>query len=1292
MSDYAQISTDLLNAVKAESNAHKKHILLHQLREIALNRDTKTIPAILKDVIGLANREKISTVLFLVRFAGDCLRTDFSQLLTVLASFSFFMTVENDDVHTEVAIELSRNYSKITMAIAEMLGSADANEMSIKHAWTQFRSVATKVVDKISSNRASEQLRTKGIGLAESLILFGLPAPQQKADPRRRRGSATATSESGSSVANLTSMHPFILDMKAELEKEGEEFFSKLLLWAYQGGPQGSPFTPAQMALLGQAIASIAGQRQVRADGGDREDPRSSKATKALQVMLIGKKSVYKDMTGADKKALVLAMHRFMGTSPPDPSSDLPKLRDAVSELESLGFADPVIPERKTKKRARSASNEMEHELTTEEEIKKLALEALNESESAMKKAKSEQAALSLVSTVAPGAAVLETELSPDLAPEVGDHSAPLSKIGQQKASSHGTGISYSLVPLAVTTESIAFLASASLQRLLDSFYELKSEGSKAIASYTRMAVRTTLSQTDMQLIAATASDRSPDLSSFGAKIAIFSFVPQEVDQALLVGVPTEVTLPHPIWQLLSFVLRSTKEDENAHLKARQASLLGAVREKLNLLVLLMKELYVQTDNVTAQTFYDNVAIVTLSRLMQNWNLRELISTLFITMPRIPKACINLLKMLMITGTKPSSTATTNRTGKEIRQRGTRQESMTLLGGLVLAVDEEAARASLHHLLWCAVSDDFEVRSKAVALLTNEVMHSSDWAYEEVTMFALQAVAQIVGTKGVVARADVVAHARNLPWGTLATQANSEGADMEVNAPDAVAKDGDDANPDDSRMETDVDVDVEADADADAEADAKADVRVSVSLAAAVDATRYDDGNCFSGNFSSVLPLPSQGASTLAAAKTALEGHSKRCLQLLAQICAVDPSLLGAFVDVAAALAVEAGISTPAEVSQAAAEAVAAASVEKDKGREDAGIEEGTSTMTPRLRFDSVLIALRADLAGILPAVVVNHPTEKIFEALARSDPLGRPVLAYTMEVLHNDLYVPATPECIQAVTSYLRATSDNESSTISDPDSFLAELPEVDLRFCLPLLGGFSQKAIEGVLSKLLRVLIPTQDVLNRAISRLVLGRPSVMTKSQILTFLHRLNDDDKSEVGLDKTQIKDIIGVCLEREDFDADVIRETLFNLVEDKSVSIYLMRTGLLSAKKYKEVRKYLLQDTVPKLIRRKVWAEKDPVSGKYPVWEGVIQCVRLFGDAKDSEQMLRCVLSLDGPRLALVMKVAPKIQVILAKLLKTLSTKEREDVITGRWAGIAHSSGKVDTEKKKIFESLQTMKF
>ena len=159
----------------------------------------------------------------------------------------------------------------------------------------------------------------------------------------------------------------------------------------------------------------------------------------------------------------------------------------------------------------------------------------------------------------------------------------------------------------------------------------------------------------------------------------------------------------------------------------------------------------------------------------------------------------------------------------------------------------------------------------------------------------------------------------------------------------------------------------------------------------------------------------------------------------------------------------------------------------------------------------------------------------------------------------------------------------------------------------------------------------------------------------------------------------------------DFDGEVVREVLFNLVEDTHLSLYLVRTGILSARKYKEVRKFLLQETVPKLIRRRVWTARDENSGKFPVWEGVVQCVRYFCDSKDSEQMLRCVLSLDGPRLAVVMKVAPKVPAILAKLLKTLSTKEREDVVSGRWAGIAGERGKVDSEKKKIVESLQALK-
>jgi hypothetical protein len=282
MSDYALIATDLVNAARAETDERQKDLILRQIREVALHRDPSTIPLVLKDTLDMAVGAKTSTVVFLVRLAGECLRKDYSQLPVVLASYSFLMTQESDRVHHEVAAELTKGYSKAALAVAEMFSAADANETGLKHSWKQLRGVATKLVDKVSSNRASEQLRTAGVALAENVVLFGLPAPVQKADPRRRRAAGPAADSS--SVANLTSMHPFILDVKAELEKEAEDIFSKLVLWAYQGGPQGSPFTPAQMALLAQAIASIAGQRHLRADGSDRDEPRSSKATKALQV------------------------------------------------------------------------------------------------------------------------------------------------------------------------------------------------------------------------------------------------------------------------------------------------------------------------------------------------------------------------------------------------------------------------------------------------------------------------------------------------------------------------------------------------------------------------------------------------------------------------------------------------------------------------------------------------------------------------------------------------------------------------------------------------------------------------------------------------------------------------------------------------------------------------------------------------------------------------------------------------------------------------------------------------
>lgn len=42
---------------------------------------------------------------------------------------------------------------------------------------------------------------------------------------------------------------------------------------------------------------------------------------------------------------------------------------------------------------------------------------------------------------------------------------------------------------------------------------------------------------------------------------------------------------------------------------------------------------------------------------------------------------------------------------------------IAITGQMVFCEDEKVGISSLHHLLWCAVTDDFEVRSKAVAMI-----------------------------------------------------------------------------------------------------------------------------------------------------------------------------------------------------------------------------------------------------------------------------------------------------------------------------------------------------------------------------------------------------------------------------------------------------------------------------------------------------------------------------------------------------------------------------------------------
>ena len=118
--------------------------------------------------------------------------------------------------------------------------------------------------------------------------------------------------------------------------------------------------------------------------------------------------------------------------------------------------------------------------------------------------------------------------------------------------------------------------------------------------------------------------------------------------------------------------------------------------------------------------------------------------------------------------------------------------------------------------------------------------------------------------------------------------------------------------------------------------------------------------------------------------------------------------------------------------------------------------------------------------------------------------------------------------------------------------------------------------------------------------------------------------------------------------------------------------------------HKDVCKFVLSEAIPTLLRKQIWTNAKCKS----VWEGVCHFVKRFAAAKDAEQTLRCLLGLPSAPLKLLLKLAPNARAPVGKTLKALSANEKEEVLSGRWAGIDVSSragepAKLDADKQKL---------
>ena len=166
----------------------------------------------------------------------------------------------------------------------------------------------------------------------------------------------------------------------------------------------------------------------------------------------------------------------------------------------------------------------------------------------------------------------------------------------------------------------------------------------------------------------------------------------------------------------------------------------------------------------------------------------------------------------------------------------------------------------------------------------------------------------------------------------------------------------------------------------------------------------------------------------------------------------------------------------------------------------------------------------------------------------------------------------------------------------------------------------------------------------------------------------------------------ILDAIAVCLNnKSDYSGEIVKDALRTMLPDDPPPYALMRTAILSAQSFSEVKRFVLSDIIPQLVRRMVWTTAPKL------WEGVVYGAKNLAASgfKNSEYTLRALLGVPVAQLKSLLRVAPTVKAAMGKLLKTLSAEEKEEVISGKWAGLTgeDSDTTVSEEKQKLIKDI-----
>lgn len=728
-----EVAIDLLNEAKSTRDVQSKIYILEQIKEIVFHRDQSILSEILAEVTNFMVEKSVPLRKSVIIFVGQGLKVNMAASISSFISLIDFFTKSEaqDNILQVVARELNNNFTEMIIHIANMPLRAKVTSSQVDpiQIWTQFRSSLNFLVGLISSDR-SDNLRSISLKLAESMILFGLPPPPPTTDPRLARVMRSELSNTAKSknAEDIPLHHSFI--NRNEVVQEAEDLYSKMMLWSSRNGPQGFTFSTALVSLLGESIASVAVARP----------KKGNEAVKAITAMIQSKTNICASMSSVERGRLARASHRLLRIAQAftDPDGSVAKLRTALSGLEALGIAvEPAEPP--TKKRSQDDSDKRlddddETELNDLRSSAKAAVDALERQRKsksvpidAIKPEGDAATKISMVSSapvVVASALITEIELSSDLASLTESQELKNIQLATLSQSGGGAQADMAFAHAAIAPETYKELSLQALLRMLDAYSQVKIHDI-SLKLQEKVIIRTAVTLSYSVIVAG---------ESFTCSIVSDAVVP--VITALPLGVrsinkiDTEVRLPRPIWTVISFVIypstKSTAKDS-----------LEVMTERLSLLYALIQVLFDRIeDSDESRSLYEAVVYVIAGRMLQSSILRQLLRDFIVSLPVVPHILYSFLQVLMYYGSKPpttpslSATAMSRRDQQQQKQknRGTKAEAMILLGELASHVQTEdeyneddgsyhCLNVPLTHLLWATLSDDFELRSKAVSLI-----------------------------------------------------------------------------------------------------------------------------------------------------------------------------------------------------------------------------------------------------------------------------------------------------------------------------------------------------------------------------------------------------------------------------------------------------------------------------------------------------------------------------------------------------------------------------------------------